>query len=166
MERTAIIDLLASGGVPDAVLHGTGADDPESIARYDALRDPAGASLLASTLAAALRSCVADAILIGASVEDAVLAAFTARELGVGVVRSYVDEGLLFAPKLRSDMRLIVLTDVFRKPSALYSLWSLATERRGHVCAVGTLYELGPTVLPDPALPMTTLLRIDAPVTS
>ena len=97
--------------------------------------------------------------MIGSSVEDAVLAAFTARELGINIVRSYIDEGLLFAPQLRAETRLILLSDVFLTSSSLAAMWSLANERGSRVCAVASLYEIEPPVLPDPAIAHVVLLR-------
>jgi hypothetical protein len=152
-----ITALLVAGGVSEAMLDGT--DDSGAVSRYDGLRDIRGCTALANELAGRLRAEAVDAILTGPSVEEAVLAACTGASLGINVVRSFVDEGLLFAPRLQAGMRLIVLSDAFHKPAALNALWSLANERGSHVSAVGVLYEVEPAVLPDPALTMAVLLR-------
>jgi len=164
MESDEIVRCLIAGGVSEAVLRATVADDHDAIPRYDGLRDLLGCSALAKELATRLSPSAADAIVIGPSVEEAVLAAFTARELGINVVRSYIDEGLLFAPQLRANMRLILLSDVFRTWSALNAMWSLATERGSQVCAVGALYELTPAVLPNPGVKRAVLLSAGASV--
>ena len=157
MEPSEIIALLVAGGVPEAVLRGT--DETGAVARYDGLRNIRGCTALASELAARLRAEPVDAILTGPSVEEAVLAAATAAMLGLNVVRSFVDEGLLFAPSLHAGMRLIIVSDTFHKAGALKALWSLATERGCRVSAAGVLYEVDPAILPDPNLTLAVLLR-------
>jgi hypothetical protein len=159
VESTDIIALLVAGGVSEGLLRGT--DDSGAVTRYDGLRDIRGCETLANALADLLRVEPVDAILTGPSVEEAVLAASTAARLGINVVRSFVDEGLLFAPRLESGLRLIVLSDSFYKPAALRALWSLATERGCRVSAAAALYEVEPAVLPDPALSMAVLLRVN-----
>jgi hypothetical protein len=163
MERAEAIRLLAAGGVPAATFAGATASDAATPPHYDGLSDPAGCAALAHALAAQLGALPVDAILIGAGIEEAVLAAFVAREFGVRVIRSYIDEGLMFAPALEADMRLILLADVFRTEAALQSLWSLATERGSVVAGVAALYEHLPLHIAQPQVAITVLVRSGNP---
>ena len=159
MDAAEVIALLIAGGVSEALLRG--ADESGAASRYDGLRDIRGCTRLADALADLLRAEPVDAILTGPSVEEAVLAASAAAHLGINVVRSYVDEGLLFAPRLEPGMRLIVLSDSFHRPAALKALWSLAHERGSHVAAAAALYHIAPAG-PDPALTPLALLHVSS----
>jgi adenine/guanine phosphoribosyltransferase-like PRPP-binding protein len=159
MERTEAIRLLAAGGVPATTFSGTTTSDAAATPRYDGLSDPTGCAALAKALADQLGTFPVDAILIGAGIEEAVLAAFVAREFGVRVIRSYIDEGLMFAPALEADMKLILLADVFRTEAALQSLWSLANERGSVVVGVAALFESKPLTIAQPNVATAVLVR-------
>jgi hypothetical protein len=85
--------LLAKGGMGSAATNTDPADTLER--RYDALRDPAGAEMLAAQLAAKAGRHDPTLIVVWDDVVSAVLGYAVAARLNVPVVRTYDHEGLI-----------------------------------------------------------------------
>jgi hypothetical protein len=141
MDASTIQELLHRGSLETV---------RSEVPRYSALVDPIGADELGRELAGRVRSLEPTAVLVWESAEDAVLGYIVGRELGIPVVRSFDEDGLLgTSTGVPERPRLLLVSDAIRDQRAVLAAKAIADRGAGTVVGTAvlrdtvTLRELG-----------------------
>jgi hypothetical protein len=162
MDRLRAAELLIRGGVPESDLSPAGTPRTSTAVsrRYNGLVDPPGAEELGRRTSELIHHFEPSVLLIGQAPEDAVIAFVIARALGISVVWSYIDEGLVTTHGTFPERgKVVLLADAFRDKRSIELLASRSHERGCRTVAVAALFEPDETVFAASTFPSVVLHR-------
>jgi hypothetical protein len=133
-DETELPALLAAGGLTSA-----SPDAGNSNASYDPLRDPVGATELASVLALRAGPLTPDVVVVWSEPADAVLGFLVARELGLPVVRTWDNDGLVVFDRELGPLSRALVVDAVPDQGRILAIRALLNQHHGLLVGVASL---------------------------